>query len=86
MGSTLAHWDENMLVYNDMIETRERAYAERTPRTAALLGSDALTSLTARRQVVAGRINDIVNHEDVAELGTPQQRVQWQRVADLEAA
>jgi hypothetical protein len=86
LGSTLAHWDENMAVYNDMIETRERAYAERTPRTAALLGSDALTRLTARRQVVAGRINDVVNHQDVAELGSPQQRAQWQRIADMEVA
>jgi tetratricopeptide (TPR) repeat protein len=86
LGSTLAHWDENMAVYNDMIETRERAYAERTPRTAALLGSDALTRLSARRQVVAGRINDVVNHQDVAELGSPQQREQWQRIADMEVA
>src|SRR6185369_17293468 len=86
LGSTLARWDENMVVYNDMIETRERAYAERTPRTAALLGSDALLRLTARRQVTAGRINDIVNHEDVAELGTPEQRAQWQRIADMEVA
>jgi tetratricopeptide (TPR) repeat protein len=86
LGSTLAHWDENMAVYNDMIETRERAYAERTPRTAALLGSDALTRLAARRQVMAGRINDVVNHQDVAELGSPQQRAQWQRIADMEVA
>ncbi len=86
MGSTLAHWDENMLVYNDMIETRERAYAERTPRTDALLGSNALKNLADRRQVVAGRINDIVNHQDVEELGTPEQRAQWQRITDIEVA
>ncbi len=86
MGSTLAHWDENMLVYDDMIGTRERAYAERTPRTDALLGSDALTRLTTRRQAIAGRLNDIVNHEDVAELGTPEQRAQWQRILNVEVA
>ena len=86
LGSTLAQWDENMVVYNDMIETREQAYAERTPRVDALLGSDALTQLAARRQVVAGRINDVVNHEDVAALGTPEQREQWQRIADLEVS
>jgi thioredoxin-like negative regulator of GroEL len=86
MGATLARWDENMLVYNDMIETRERAYAERTPRTDALLGSNALRSLADRRQAVAGRINDIVNHQDVAELGTPEQRAQWQRITDIEVA
>jgi tetratricopeptide (TPR) repeat protein len=86
MGSTLAQWDESMLVYDDMIETRERAYAERTPRTDALLGSDALKNLTERRQMVAGRINDIVNHQDVEELGTPEQREQWRRITDIEVA
>jgi hypothetical protein len=84
MGSTLAGWDENMVVYNDMIEARETAYAERTPRSDALLGSDVLQSLTARRQVVAGRINDVVNHQEVQVLGSPEQRDQWQRIADLQ--
>jgi len=86
LGSTLAGWDENMAVYGDMIQTREKAYAERTPRADALLGSDALAQLTARRQAVAGRINDVVNHEDVAALGTAEQRAQWQRIGQLEAA
>lgn len=86
MGSTLAHWDDNMAVYDDMIEAREKAYAERTPRTDALLGSDALKRLAERRQAVAGRLNDVVNHQDVAELGTPVQREQWQRIAQLEVA
>ncbi|HTQ35958.1 MAG TPA: hypothetical protein VMH77_02885 [Steroidobacteraceae bacterium] len=86
LGSTLARWDENMAAYDDMLATREQAYAERTPRVDALLGSDALAQLTARRQAVAGRINDVVNHEDVAALATPQQRAQWQRIQELETA
>jgi hypothetical protein len=85
LGSTLARWDENMVVYSDMIQTREKAYAERTPRVDALLGSTALDSLAARRKVVEGRVNDIVIMEDAAALGTPEQRAQWQRVADIEA-
>jgi hypothetical protein len=86
MGSTLARWGENMVVYDDMIGTREAAYAERTPRADALLGSASLKDLAARRQVVAGRINDVVNHQDVAVLGSPEQREQWQRIAELEVA
>jgi hypothetical protein len=34
--------------------------------------------------VVAGRINDVVNHQEVEVLGTPAQRAQWQRISDLE--
>jgi tetratricopeptide (TPR) repeat protein len=86
LGSTLARWDENMVVYSDMIDTREKAYAERLPRADGLLTSGSLDALTARRKGVEGRFNDIVNLEDVAALGTPEQRGQWQRIADIEAA
>jgi tetratricopeptide (TPR) repeat protein len=85
LGSTLARWDENMGVYSDMIATREAAYAVRIPRVDALLGSGTLDALTARRKVVEGRYNDTVNMEDVAALGTPPQREQWQRIAAIEA-
>jgi chromosome segregation ATPase len=68
-----------------MIEARERAYAERTPRVDALLGSDVLDALAARRKQVEGRVNDVVIMEDVAALGTMEQRAQWQRVAEIEA-
>jgi tetratricopeptide (TPR) repeat protein len=84
LGSTLSRWDENMVVYDDMIEAREAAYAERTPRVDALLAGDALAGLAARRQVVAGRINDVVNHQEVRVLGTPEQREQWRRIENLE--
>nr|PZN65872.1 MAG: hypothetical protein DIU62_08275 [Pseudomonadota bacterium] len=86
LGSTLARWDEDMAVYGDMIEAREAAFAERTPRVDALLSSDVLAAAEKRRKVVEGRINDIVNHEDVAALGTPEQREQWQRILEIEAA
>jgi hypothetical protein len=86
LGSTLARWDENMAVYGDMIAAREAAYAERTPRVEALMSSDVLVAAEARRKVVEGRINDIVAGEDVAALGTPQQREQWQRILAIEAA
>jgi hypothetical protein len=85
LGSTLARWDENMEVYADMIGTREKAHAERLPRVDALLRSDTLDALTARRKDVEGRINDVVMMEDVAALGTPAQRAQWQRISNIEA-
>jgi hypothetical protein len=85
LGSTLARWDENMVVYADMIGTREKAYAQRIPRVDAMLGGDSLDALAARREVVEGRINDVVIKEDVAVLGTAEQRAQWQRIAAIEA-
>lgn len=86
LGSTLSRWDENMVVYSDMIDAREKAYAVRVPRVDGLLESRAVEQLAARRKAVEGRFNDIVNLEDVAALGTPEQRAQWQRVLDIEAS
>ncbi len=86
LGSTLARWDENMAVYDDMIETREAAHAVRIPRVDGLLASNALAGAEARRKELEGRINDIVNAGDVAALGTAEQRAHWRRVQAIEAA
>ncbi|MEO6079374.1 MAG: tetratricopeptide repeat protein [Steroidobacteraceae bacterium] len=86
LGSTLSRWDENMVVYADMIEARGKAHGERVPRVDTLLASGQLGALGARREKVQGRINDVVIMEDVAELGTAAQRTQWQRIAAIEAA
>jgi hypothetical protein len=86
LGSTLERWDENMVVYRDMIDTRERAYAERIPRVDGLLASGATDALESRRKAIDGRFNEVVNTEDVAALGTPAQREQWRRIEDIEAA
>ncbi len=85
LGSTLSRWDENMVVYANMIETREKAYAERIPRADALLAGGATEALASRRKAVEGRFNDIIIMEDVAALGTAEQRAQWQRIAGIEA-
>jgi Tfp pilus assembly protein PilF len=86
LGSTLARWDENMVVYGDMLDARAKAYAERTPRADALLASGAPDALNARRAAAAAQLEQIANNADVAALGTAQQRDQWQRIAQLEAA
>jgi len=86
LGSTLARWDENMAVYADMIGTRESAYAERIPRVDTMLRGDRMDALNARRKEVEGRINDVVIMEDVAALGTAEQRRQWERIANIEAS
>jgi hypothetical protein len=86
LGATLGKWDEDMVVYTDMIESRERAFAERTPRVAAMLGGDLPTRNDERRAAVESRLNDVVARGDVAALGSAQQRDQWRRIEALEAS
>ncbi|HVW71261.1 MAG TPA: tetratricopeptide repeat protein [Steroidobacteraceae bacterium] len=86
MSKTLDHWGENMDAFGDMIETRERAYAERLPRVDALLASGAVDKLQQRREELASRLNAIEKDSDVAALGSPEERDQWARIQRVEAA
>jgi hypothetical protein len=86
MGSTLAKWQESVVAFDDMLETRERAYAERVPEADAVLGSGRLDQYGADRTTAGGRLDQIEAAQDVAALGTPEEREQWARILRLEAA
>jgi hypothetical protein len=86
LGTTLGKWDEDMVIYTDMTAARERAFAERTPRVAALLESQLPARFDDRRSAIESRFNDVVARSDAAALGTAQQRAQWRRIEALEAA
>ncbi len=86
LGSALARWDENMVVYSDMLDARERAYALRLPRVESMFAGNAVQQLGARRSLAQDRFNEIVTTEEVAALGTAEQREQWRRIELLEAA
>jgi TolA-binding protein len=85
MGSTLEHWNDSMAAYRDMIATRERAYAERLPRTDALLASGAVGTLQQRDVALENQLRTIEAQHDVAALGTDPEREQWARVQRVEA-
>ena len=86
MGTTLDKWGDNMEAFGDMIDTRERAYAERTPKVDALLSSGAVDKLEQRRTELETRINGIEKGQDVAALGSEEERDQWARIQRMEAA
>jgi hypothetical protein len=83
MRTSLESWDDSMEAFAAMIDTRERAYAERLPRTDALLATDAPAHLRAARAEVESRLNAVETDDDVAALGTPTEREQWARVTRL---
>jgi len=86
MAHTLDRWGDSMEAFGDMIDTRERAYAERLPRVDALLGSGAVEKLAQRKTDLDNRLNDIDGGADVAALGSAEERDQWARIQRLEAA
>ncbi len=86
MGHTLDRWNDSMEAFGDMIDTREHAYAERLPRADALLNSGVAEKLQQRRTELEQRLNTIETGQDVASLGSTEERDQWTRVQRLEAA
>jgi len=85
MSGTLARHADDMGAFQDMIETRERAYAERLPRTDALLASGAVEQLQQRDVALENDLKGIEARHDVAALGTDEEREQWARIQRIEA-
>jgi hypothetical protein len=86
LGGVLSSWDASMSAFQDMIDTRERAYAERLPRVDALLASNAVGKLEQRDVDLAGRLHSIESQHDVAALGTDDERAEWARIQRMAAA
>jgi hypothetical protein len=86
LGRTLDRWGDSMEAFNNMIDTREKAYAVRLPRTDALLADNALDRDQRARDELDTRLKTIEAQGDVAALGSPEERDQWARIQRLEAA
>ena len=87
LGGTLDRWDDSMVAFQDMIETREKAYAERLPRADALLASDAGRQAAAARPGARG---PAAHHRSAATTwrrsAPTTEREQWARIQRIESA
>ena len=86
LGSTLARWQDSVVAFDDMLETRNRAYAERVPQADAVLASGRLDKYGAERVSAGGQLDQVESAQDVAALGTAEERDQWSRIMRLEEA
>ncbi|MEP7246797.1 MAG: tetratricopeptide repeat protein [Gammaproteobacteria bacterium] len=85
LGKTLDRWADSMEAFGNMIDTRERAYAERLPRADALLAEGALDKHQRTRDELDGRLSSIESEGDVAALGSAEERGQWASIQRIEA-
>jgi len=86
LGGTLAKWQDSIVAFDDMLDTRERAYAERVPQADAVLASGRLDKYGADRANTGGQLDQVEAAQDVSALGTAEERDQWARIVRLEAA
>src|SRR6187399_556440 len=59
MGGTLAKWQDSIVAFDDMLDTRERAYAERVPQADAVLASGRLDRYGAERATMGGELDEV---------------------------
>src|SRR5580692_1361881 len=86
LGSTLDVWSDSTQAFGDMIDTRERAYAQRLPQVDQLLASGAVDQLQHRRDDLDARLTAIEARQDVAALGSPEERMHWEQIRQIEDA
>jgi hypothetical protein len=86
LGGTLTRWQDSIVAFEDMLDTRERAYAERVPQADAVLASGRLDKYGADRANAGGQLDQVEQAQDVSALGTAAERDQWARIVRLEAA
>lgn len=86
LGGTLAHWDESMAAFAAMIDTRQLAQQQRLPHADALLAKNTAEQMLVLRTRLDTRLTAIETEDDVAALGSTEERQQWMRVRNLEAA
>ena len=80
MSRNLESWRDNLLAYDDMLDTRQQAYGERLPKADALLSSTDLDALVRKRVDFESRINEIEQSNDFVALGTPEEQATWARL------
>src|SRR5580698_5445416 len=86
LGSTLDVWSDSTQAFGDMIDTREAAYALRLPQVDQLLASGAVDQLQHRRDDLDARLTAIEARQDVAALGSPEERMHWEQIRQIEDA
>lgn len=81
LEGNLQRWLDNLSAYADMLENRQRAFAEKLPAAEAGRGSAKIAELRARRDALAAELERVQAEADAAALATPRERQLLERVA-----
>jgi hypothetical protein len=85
LNRNLDRWVESLGAFDDILDTRQRAYEQRLPNIDGSLSSVDLNAMVARRMELQSRLQAIERSEDVVALGTAQQQETWRTLTDMEA-
>jgi hypothetical protein len=84
LNRNLEKWTESLGAFDDILDTRQRAYLERLPTIDTSLARVDLEALTARRVELESRLQVIERGEDVVALGTAREQQSWAMLSAME--
>jgi hypothetical protein len=80
MTHNLEAWRDSLTAFDDIIDTKQKAYAVRLPKADAVMATADLDGLARKRVDFESRIDEIEKSNDVAALGTPDEQATWARL------
>jgi hypothetical protein len=84
MSRNLSGWVESLGAFDDILDTRQRAYQQRLPAIEAGLNEVELDALERRRVALESRLLTIEQTGDVVALGTADQQRIWRDLEGME--
>ncbi len=86
MQRNLDTWTQSMSAFQDMVDTRRLAFAQRTSAMQKALDVIDMEGLEAQTVELEARLNAIEQSEDVVALATSAEQANWRRVLAVENA
>lgn len=84
MQRNLASWELSLTAFEDMVDTRRKAFEQRAPLLRDVLDRADLDALEARQRDLELRVGEIERENDVAALATAREREQWEKILRIE--
>ncbi|HEY4366859.1 MAG TPA: hypothetical protein VGN07_06450 [Steroidobacteraceae bacterium] len=84
MQRNLAGWQLSVAAFNDMVDTRRRAYEQRQPMLQDTLGKVDMDALEARKSELESRVAAIERGNDTAALATGRELEQWRKIEHID--
>jgi tetratricopeptide (TPR) repeat protein len=84
LNRNLDRWVESLSAFDDILDTRQRAYVQRLPTIDSSLGSVDLDAMLARRVELESRLQAIERSENVIALGTAKEQQLWGMFESME--
>lgn len=84
LSENIEEWAESLSVFDDILDTRQRAYDQRLPTVDASLARMDLDEMAQHRVALESRLLEIERSEDVAALGTAEQQRLWRELTAMQ--